>query len=160
MYIISINRYKSSYLLNINLHRHPSHKNKIFFFPFLASTRLNSPCLALPCFASSHSTLSKREEKEKKTKQSSRYPTLNSCVKRQRWYIHIALRINAGKGGFMNLFVLQSDDVFVDFIKFLWLLFQALPFIPSCLHCWDSPFTCQLLGESESHETWTHIHQI
>jgi hypothetical protein len=32
MFIISINRYKSSYLLNINLHRHHSHKNKIFVF--------------------------------------------------------------------------------------------------------------------------------
>lgn len=37
MYIISINRYKSSYLLNINLHRHRSHKNKIFFLGALTS---------------------------------------------------------------------------------------------------------------------------
>lgn len=37
MCIISINRYKSSYLLNINLHRHQSHKNIRFSSKVISS---------------------------------------------------------------------------------------------------------------------------
>lgn len=43
MCIISINRYKSSYLLNINLHRHQSHKNIRFSSKVISSLFLVRP---------------------------------------------------------------------------------------------------------------------